>query len=135
MSGLISSAGSKSGVIGYSGDIVDSGSNANGEYIKYSDGTMICRYHELSTSARVSCTVQMYNAGSKYYGNKVYTYPVAFVNTTSITATASADPSSANCVASIEAYPNVSTINIAVWADRSTTTAGYICYVAIGKWK
>ena len=138
MSGIINSAGSRSGVIGFSGDIVASGSNSNGYYIKYSDGTMICRYKVTNDSDRVSCTTVLNASGEiiAYYGYKDFTYPVAFVGTATITmATASCVPSSANTVASVESYLNETTIRISVWADRSTSTAGKITYVAIGKWK
>lgn len=48
MSGLINSAGSKSGVIG---EIIETGTNANGEYTKFKDGTLICKNDLQSNSS------------------------------------------------------------------------------------
>jgi hypothetical protein len=45
--------------------IVESGSNADGEYIKFSNGTMICQIFNISTGATASA---------------VWTFPLAFVN-------------------------------------------------------
>lgn len=53
--------------------VVESGSNANGSYAKYADGTMICRHHQ-DTSGAVNVT-----AGAIFSSaSTTWTYPVAF---------------------------------------------------------
>jgi hypothetical protein len=58
------------------GAIIESGSNANGYYIKYADGTMICRHYASSTEAiATSNNVFGYITASTI----TWTYPVAFI--------------------------------------------------------
>jgi len=51
------------------GAIIERGSNANGEYVKFADGTMIARRRFFVTGISV--------AGSGYYSLPVWTYPVS----------------------------------------------------------
>lgn len=54
--------------------VVESGSNANGHYVKFEDGTMICHYSAVRTD------IAMNNAyGSLFQGGFAWTYPVPFV--------------------------------------------------------
>lgn len=65
------------------GEIIESGSNSNGNYIKYSDGTMIC-WHTIQGST-FNCT-QSAGTGRYYYidtnnseeNHKTWTYPISF---------------------------------------------------------
>ena len=48
------------------GDIIERGSNANGEYVKYADGTLICtrqEYHDATTTDNVT-----FDYPSSFYG-------------------------------------------------------------------
>ncbi len=55
--------------------IVDSGSNTNGHWIKYADGTMIC-YHSISTGKPVNIA-----KGSIFVSEMTtWTYPQAFID-------------------------------------------------------
>ena len=59
------------------GAIIDSGSNANGNYVKYADGTMI-QWNNLAVTDQA-----LDNAyGSFYQGTRTITFPVAFVGST-----------------------------------------------------
>ena len=55
--------------------IVESGSNENGNYVKYADGTMIC-YRTYTYTVNVTTSW-----GSLYYGNNydVITFPAQFI--------------------------------------------------------
>ena len=60
--------------------IVDSGSNSNGRYVKYADGTMIC-YHNMTMDDWVSIP-----RGALYStSSKVWTFPVPFALTPTVT--------------------------------------------------
>lgn len=114
---------------GYS--IIESGSNTNGNYVKYADGTMICYLN-------IEVTDQALNNsyGSLYQGSRTWTYPVEFVDnnvsvhcgqfqwgtSASWGTVVSADKTSAN-LRGIDAF------------SRATGTATKIQAMAIGRWK
>lgn len=63
-----------------SGGIVESGSNSNGSYIKFGDGTMVC-YHNMTMDDWVSIP-----RGALYStSSKVWTFPVPFALTPTVT--------------------------------------------------
>lgn len=69
------------GTVGMSGSlpigaIIEAGSNANGTYTKFADGTMVC--HVIKTTASI-------DAGG--VGSASWTYPAAFINTPTIQTT------------------------------------------------
>ena len=111
--------------------IVDSGSNANGYYIKFYDGTMIQYLNDEVTDQAIN------NAyGSLYQGSRTWTYPVEFYDnnvavhcgqfqwgtSASWGTVVSVDKTSAN-LRGIDAF------------TRATGTAVKIQAIAIGKWK
>ena len=110
--------------------IVDSGSNTNGYYIKFYDGTMIQYLNIEVTDQAINNTY-----GSLYQGSRTWTYPVEFNdNNVSVTCgqfqwgtsaswgtVVSADKTSAN-LRGIDAF------------SRATGTAVKIQAIAIGKW-
>lgn len=57
------------------GSIIESGENANGTYIKYADGTLVCQ-HRVSTIDNITTV-----AGSLYSCTPViWTFPAPFIN-------------------------------------------------------
>jgi len=61
-------------------EIASSGSNSNGNYFKFADGTMICTV-DLSTSQQNNGAT----AGAFYYSNSnTWTYPVAFTGSVKV---------------------------------------------------
>lgn len=111
--------------------IAESGSNANGYYVKYYDGTMI-------EYLNIEVTDQAINNayGNLYQGSRTWTYPIEFIdNNVSVTCgqfqwgtsaswgtIVSADKTSAN-IRGIDAF------------SRAIGTAVKIQAMAIGKWK
>ena len=100
--------------------IIESGSNANGSYIKYYDGTMICygEYKNLSAT-----------------GWETVNLPATFKYAPSITTNFYSDTAqTSTMVMSKLSYITTSTFNVA-----EVTSSGYIeisiKYIAIGKWK
>jgi len=61
------------------GAIIERGSNSNGEFVKYADGTMICHFYDEVTDQSISAAY-----GSLYQGTRVWTYPSSFVNIPSV---------------------------------------------------
>jgi hypothetical protein len=57
------------------GAIIESGSNANGEYVKYADGTMICWNYALTTQASSTATGNMFRTATV----STWTFPVTFL--------------------------------------------------------
>lgn len=56
------------------GAIIDHGSNANGQYTKWADGTMECRLIQPAVSLTVSTVY-----GTNFYATANWTFPIAFV--------------------------------------------------------
>lgn len=117
--------------------IIESGSNANGNWIKYSDGTMICWHTVLGNT--FDCT-QSGGTGRYYYvdtnnsseNSKQWTYPQAFINVPTVSAQVGSN-----------AYTMPSIGGIALtWASAYCVTPYAVSnitftwsFIAIGKWK
>lgn len=98
------------------GAIVQSGSNANGSFIRYADGTQICSAWVTSSSA----------------GNVTWTFPMTFVSAPRVIATCNA---AAN--ARIPVYANVlgGSCEIAVYSTSNTRADNISTSVlALGRW-
>lgn len=121
----------------YINRIVESGSNANGNWIKYNDGTMICtnRYfiQELGNTTTQS--------GALYVSNEIEgkTFPATFTSSPEIFFNFENATWGDKNIISIKTigYPTTSvspSIQL-VSATNSTNTAINFEYLAIGKWK
>lgn len=118
------------------GGIVESGSNANGSYIKYADGTMICHFV-------LPCS---YNSAIRLRG--IWTFPTSFMSPPIITVTkdySTSTPRQINSSAHVSARTTTTaTIDLVqivttsgtalVDSWQSTDVYGATC-VAIGRWK
>lgn len=96
--------------------IVEQGSTANGEYVKFYDGTMFC-WHVLTMS----------NAGGK-----VWTFPEAFISAPTVTGT-----SIATVVSSLQldAAPSATSATLSAWSSIATRQAVNAHLKASGRWK
>ena len=117
--------------------IVERGGNSNGVYIKYGDGTMICRNFKFVGKNNQSFTTAY---GSVFYNNSslIWTYPVAFVSEPRVTATAyfqgglggfsfSGQPTTTSCSGYLYHFTSYS------WGTSQDRVG---CeYIAIGYWK
>lgn len=113
---------------------IESGSNANGNWIKYSDGTMIC-------TMKGTGTANLSNSwGSVYYGeiSTTFTFPQEFIAIPNVQISAFPTGSSAFWVGT-NATPVITTSsykNVALIRPTSASNVAYeIDIVAIGKWK
>ena len=113
--------------------IVESGSNTNGRYIKYYDGTMIqWNYMEVTDQAINSAY------GSLFQGTRNVTYPVTFVGATPILVCSMFKWGSSASWGTTTESPNSLTTGTLRGIDafsRATGTGCRISWFAIGKWK
>lgn len=110
-----------------------SGSNSNGSWVRFADGTQICWRD--SSLGDVACTTawgSVYESGWYDMGN----WPVAFNNTPRVFVQR---VSSTSGVCMLEATRNVSSTSAGQtiwWRPNSQTCTGVIvCIMAIGRWK
>jgi len=116
--------------------IVESGSNTNGSYTKFADGTMICT-HKISSGVGNTASGAIYISPAT-----TWTFPVAFVGglpTVNIMVSkmlvSGTNPISVSRAASSN-YALTSISAIFVWYDSlSTTCQSELSAIAIGKWK
>jgi hypothetical protein len=106
------------------GAIFESGSNANGEYVKYADGTMICTF----SGAAQTCTTA---DGSifKAAASDTWTFPVVFSSTPTVTGSSQSNARWV-CIGGM-------TTSSCTYINRSGVSAGggsTILLMAIGRW-
>lgn len=119
------------------GYVQESGSNANGSYIKFSDGTMICTYtFDLANDANFSVSY-----GSIFYttgGSKTWVFPQPFLKIYSVNGSLQLPggiggvgfSNNNDLTTSVKFYPySVSSY------DFTGSSKKYVYLIAIGKWK
>ena len=106
--------------------ILESGSNANGNWVKYEDGTMIQAGKSSVTHAANNAT------GNVFYSDSgATTYPLAFMETPVVTV----NMTDAGVMWAGRTYGNSATLfRITVMASVSGSS-GNIDWIAYGKWK
>lgn len=118
--------------IPWAGYIVESGSNDNDSWIKYSDGTMICTKKEIISTAINSQWGGLYESGDVILGQ----FPQTFISNPRVSVT---NNSSSGSGALIEAVFGVTTTSAGkCWLCRGTSreSASYeLDVIAIGRWK
>ena len=111
-------------VVGSMGSaIIERGSNANGEYIRWADGTQVCMD---------SATIVI-PAGNVSYAQGYTTYPAAFITTPKVVVSAARSE-----ITNIVLYSTGSTdfaLRITLNSAQDTAFNGNFYYIAIGPWK
>jgi hypothetical protein len=111
------------------GAVIETGSNSNGRYIKYADGTMTCygNYTNVTTSDSFG--------GSYYRASKFFTFPAAFSSSATpvIVPTANYVSGGVGWVHSTSAM-GVSGVNVWYMCYQQGAI-GSVNYIAIGRWK
>jgi hypothetical protein len=100
------------------GAIIERGSNANGDYVRFADGTQICWNNEIVTPV------------ANTYTSYTWTFPAAFSVTPSITV--SANSASAAVVNTQFSSPSATSAGIGI--NRTNTTNTTLSSQAIGRW-
>lgn len=114
------------------GAVIESGSNANGSYVKYADGTMICDLSIVVTDQAMSDAY-----GSFYQGVRNWTFPAPFASGTlpSVACGAFRWGTGAGWSTVRAVDSNVScTLRGFDIASRATGTATNISAIAKGRW-
>lgn len=109
------------------GAIIEAGSNANGYYTKFADGTMICRFVDAGTLNADEATGAIYRSDS--FGT--WTFPEEFVNTDDLVLSGSVD--NANRWVSFGSVDASSCIYRHISPIQSTTTP-VTRLQAVGRW-
>jgi len=133
MSGIIGGAGSESGIIGSLGAIYSSGSNANGDYIKFENGALIQWFRTRADGDRPATTTEWEDTFYRS-SDTTRTFPVAFKEIDH-TVIANGNSSSAFVWCVAENTGTLTTTSIMMFSDRSSATAGLYSFIAIGTWK
>lgn len=106
------------------GAVFERGSNANGEFIKFMDGTMICWATAVVTSTIAANT----------YGGNVTTFPSTFVNGT-YTVTATCVPVNSWDHFGVIGVVRTSGTQCNIFTrNGSTAQAFHLAYIAVGRW-
>lgn len=120
-------------LVGAINSIIESGSNENGNWIKYVDGTMICTKTISITTPITSPWGALFESGDVILGQ----FPQTFISNPRVSVT---NNSSSGVGALIEAVFGVTTTSAGkCWLCRGTSRDSQVPYVldiiAIGKWK
>lgn len=108
------------------GAIIERGSNANGDYVRYADGTQIVwKYNAVMPSAPVGGTSQL-----------AVTYPIAFAGAFAVVNSATVSPYGNNDQYGVIGVANNSSTGIIFVARNGTTAAQQFSlnYMSIGRW-
>lgn len=110
------------------GAIIESGSNANGDYTKFADGTMICYGNNSLGSVAITTAT-----GSSFYSavSNTLTFAAVFSSTPAVTVSiySGSDTASVSRVST-----NTSTASLWFTRPTSVTSILVVGYVAIGRW-
>ena len=111
--------------------IVESGSNADGEFTKWADGTQICHFNQTVTDQSISGAY-----GSLYQGSREWTFPVAFIVAPAANCGTGKWGTGAGW-SGIDDLPSTTSVLLRFWdiVTRSTGTVMVISSSAIGRWK
>ena len=111
------------------GIIIESGSNSNGTWIKFSDGTMICSYYNNS----FSCNITNAALGGYRSTGMSWNFPAQFLSGTIPVVIGSGDGN----LGIVSAYGKTNTYGVFTFsAVTSQETADRVVHLlAIGRWK
>lgn len=113
------------------GGVVESGSNGNGWFVKFADGTLICS--GISAGSMVTSN----QGGAVFHsGLAAFTFPVPFVGSVPRITPGVLTTTQYYSWAAMEGGVNANLTSTAFRLVSPVSNAtGYICYLAIGRWK
>lgn len=113
----------------WAGYIVESGSNDNGSWIKYSDGTMICR----GGKTLKDITFTQVATGINYSVPQTLSFPQQFISYDDIGMSVTCRTSNLAWVSNV--LPNISNFTFDIVNSSTNTRDVYVTWLAIGRWK
>lgn len=114
------------------GYVQESGSNANGSYIKFSDGTMICYLNITVTDQAIDT---QYDTTSLYFGRRTWTFPVAFIKAPNVSCGQFRWGTGGSWGSTTGASKTIAYLIGYDMYSRASGTKTTISAIAIGKWK
>ena len=122
-----------SSIVGAINSVVSSGSNTNGNYVKYADGTMIC-YGEKSGSATWGDYWSFCKRSPDNQNDAIsLTFPQTFTSTPTVQLTGNQDGS---IFAAIVLTTSATTLKVVLFKPTNNPSTNYkFSWLAIGKWK
>lgn len=106
---------------------ISQGSNANGDYLRLSDGTQICRQSVLISDPTVGSGALFWTSS-----DTVWTYPASFVELPRVAGTGRRSDRPTGVV--VTALSN-SVANVRPWVTLSLSGSVAVDLIAIGRWK
>ena len=107
--------------------VVESGSNNNGNYIKYADGTLICR-----GIANITITTNTWGSIHACDWTGTISFPMTFTEKPTVNAVAT---NFSGAITKVLATTNAITAISLLRGSEGTSITYDIDYIAIGKWK
>ena len=120
--------------------IAESGTNLNGSYVKFDDGTMVCHISKTLTSEELGDLTSRTEGGSTFYTTtKRLTYPATFISKPSASAGGRffGDSGGARVWSgSIETNAdNITNVELQIVAMRDVYSISNLSIIAVGRWK
>lgn len=112
--------------------LIETGSNANGNYTKFSDGTLICTHITISRDIVTQAAVEY--APLRYYNSNAWTFPYPFVSNPSVNMT----PQAATHIGGVGGIESISKIGISIFFkgySEELVKNKPLYWIAIGRWK
>lgn len=111
------------------GAVVEKGSNSNGYYVRFADGTQICWQEVTYTTVAINAAY-----GSLYLGGSTWTFPASFSSAPAVACGqykwgTSASWGGVNTISSSDAVLRVYDIQ-----SRASGTSTYVAMIATGRW-
>jgi len=110
------------------GAIIERGSNANGEFVKYADGTMICTYTATVTNQAINIVY-----GPLFNGIRLWTFPSAFILKPSVNGNINWGNGTSWC-SLLQVNVGDVTFYVIDIASRASGTTTNLNFTAIGRW-
>ena len=113
------------------GNIIESGSNANGNYVKFADGTQVCW-------ASITDIIDIIYSGEALFRSETIwrTYPATFIAVPTVAVNLSLIEEGASAVVLCAlGTVNTNSASCRAYAETSSTRNLAMHYLAIGRWK
>lgn len=112
------------------GAVIERGSNSNGEYVRFADGTQICWVHMEVSDQAINTPY-----GSVYQGSRTWPYPAAFAERPSVACSLFRWGTGAS-IGGVAATPSTSsaTLRGIDFISRASGTNTAISAIAVGRW-
>lgn len=121
---ILGTVGQSAGVP--TGAVVERGSNANGEYVRFADGTQICNRGNLSAANASTASGSLFRSSASV----TWTFPAAFAAAPVVTG----DVDDADCWLVTAGAPATTSCDLRAMASASKTSALNLRATATGRW-